>query len=141
MTDAQYFSIANGLPKRQLNGIWIVDWRTAIAGCDPNIREACEFVLGFNPMSQCWVDPGAQYVNRPNPYPLPSSWGVSVCNPPASSGGGSSSGSGSGSSGGSSSGSGGQQQGTQPPEPLPSLNMNYVLIGLAVLGVMMFARK
>lgn len=131
MTDAQYWTIANSLPKRQAYGgvangqpynVWNVDWRIAIAGCDPNIREACEFVLGFNPLSQCWVDPGAQYVNRPNPYPAPSSWGVSVCNAPTS-------------------GGGGQQQGTQRPEPLPSLNMNYVLIGLAVVGVLMFMKK
>lgn len=148
MTDAQYWTIANSLPKRQVYGgvasgqayyVWNVDWRSAIAGCDPNIREACEFVLGFNPMSQCWVDPGAQYVNRPNPYPAPSSWGVSVCNPPTTSGGGStSSGGGTTNSGGSSSGT---VPGSQSPEALPSLNMNYVLIGLAVLGVMMFARK
>lgn len=141
MTDAQYFSIANGLPKRNLNGIWLVDWRSAIAGCDPNIREACEFVLGFDPIARCWVDPGAQYVNRPNPYPAPSGWGVSICNPPASGGGGSSTGSGGNSGNGQSGGSGSQTPGTQPPAPLPSLNMNYVLISLAVLGVMMFMRK
>jgi hypothetical protein len=82
MTDAQYWSIANALPKRVLNGIYVVDWRTKIPGCDPTLQQACEFVLGFNPLSGCWIDPGAQYVARPSPYPSPSSWGVSLCNAP-----------------------------------------------------------
>ena len=115
MTDAEYWSIANALPKSQIyqgstGYVWNLDWRSALPGCDQTQPLACSFVRGWNPITNCWVDPGAQYVTPPSPYPSPSSWGVPLCNPPitqpppsgggtTSSGGGTTSSGGSGSSG------------------------------------------
>ena len=87
MTDAEYWSIANALPKTQIyqgstGYVWNLDWRSALPGCDQTQPLACSFVRGWNPITNCWVDPGAQYVTPPSPYPSPSSWGVPLCNPP-----------------------------------------------------------
>jgi hypothetical protein len=145
MTDAQYWSIANALPKRILNGIYVVDWRTKIPGCDPTLQQACEFVLGFNPLSGCWIDPGAQYVARPSPYPSPSSWGVSLCNPPITqpppTGGGTTTIPPSG--GGITTGGGGSNTPpvTATPPSWPGINTTFVMIAIAGVALLFFMRK
>ena len=83
MTDAQYWAIANALPKTTAQGTIILDWHSQLPNCPPDPM-SCSWVRGYNPVNNCWIDPGAQFSTPPSPYPSPSSWGVSVCNAPVS---------------------------------------------------------
>lgn len=83
------------------------------------------------PLFNIWS--GGQTVNTGTTPPINSGGGSTT-----TTGGGSSSGGSTSNGGGSSSG---QIPGTQPPAPLPDLNMTYVLLGLGGLALVMFMKK